>query len=111
MSNLLDNAIKYTPLGGSVSLILATVGHEACLTVADSGPGIPAEMRTRVLERFVRLDHSRSLPGNGLGLSLVDAVASHHQARLLLEDNHPGLRAVLLLPCEVRDGAAETSAT
>lgn len=98
VSNLLDNAIKYTPPGGRVSLSLAADGPEARLTVADSGPGIPAEMRARVLERFVRLDQSRSLPGNGLGLSLVDAVASHHQAQLYLEDNHPGLRVVLVLP-------------
>jgi signal transduction histidine kinase len=60
--------------------------------VADSGPGIPAVDRSRVLERFVRLDPSRSTPGSGLGLSLVAAILRLHNARLSLEDNEPGLR-------------------
>ena len=94
VSNLLDNAIKYTPSGGRVSLRLSP---QAEITVADSGPGIPAEMRGKVLERFVRLDTSRSQPGNGLGLSLVAAVAEHHGATLVLEDNGPGLKATLRL--------------
>lgn len=94
VSNLLDNAIKYTPPGGCVSLKLSL---QAEITVADSGPGIPAEMRGKVLERFVRLDTSRSQPGNGLGLSLVAAVAEHHGATLVLADNGPGLKASLLL--------------
>ncbi|HLW74702.1 MAG TPA: ATP-binding protein [Gammaproteobacteria bacterium] len=96
VSNLLDNALKYTPAGGQVSLLVERGMAEARIVVADSGPGIPAEMRGRVLERFVRLDASRSEPGNGLGLSLVAAVAAHHGAALRLEDNHPGLRAVLV---------------
>jgi hypothetical protein len=63
--------------------------------VADSGPGIPENEHARVLERFVRLEASRHSPGTGLGLSLVAAVARLHDARLLLEDNQPGLKATL----------------
>ena len=68
------------------------------LAVADSGPGIAPENRTRVLERFVRLEVSRHSPGTGLGLSLVAAVARLHDAKLELADNHPGLKATLLFP-------------
>jgi len=92
VANLLDNAIKYTPAGGAVSLAVRRAGERAELIVADSGPGIPAEDRERVLERFVRLDASRTSPGSGLGLSLVAAVAKLHRAELRLEDNAPGLK-------------------
>jgi signal transduction histidine kinase len=92
LANLLDNAIKYTPAGGRVTL---SGFPGPVITVADSGPGIPAAERERVLERFVRLDGDRSTPGNGLGLSLVSAVAKLHGATLRLEDNHPGLRVSL----------------
>jgi signal transduction histidine kinase len=61
--------------------------------VSDTGPGIPAEDRGRVVERFVRLEASRNSPGSGLGLSLVAAVARLHEARLELADNGPGLKA------------------
>ncbi len=102
VSNLLDNAIKYTPEGGRIGLILdgAAPGRAACITVADSGPGIPAEARDKVLQRFVRLDTARASSGNGLGLSLVDAVATLHGARLELSDNEPGLRISLVFPAE-----------
>lgn len=104
VSNLLDNAIKYTPEGGRISLLLEGAGHDhaARITVADSGAGIPPEMREKVLERFVRLDAARASPGNGLGLSLVDAVARLHGARLVLDDNKPGLRISLVFPLETR---------
>ncbi len=100
VSNLLDNAIKYTPEGGHIALLLegAGPGRAARVTVADSGSGIPEEMRGKVLERFVRLDAARASPGNGLGLSLVDAVARLHGAQLVLEDNRPGLRISLVFP-------------
>jgi len=94
LANLLDNAIKYTPPGGRVTL---SAQHGPVITVADTGPGIPETERDRVLERFVRLDGHRSTPGNGLGLSLVNAVAKLHGATLRLEDNHPGLRVSLVL--------------
>jgi hypothetical protein len=93
--NLVDNAIKYTPKGGQVSIAVTEEGDSTLVTVADSGPGIPESERTRVLERFVRLEASRHSPGTGLGLSLVAAVARLHDARLLLEDNRPGLKATL----------------
>ena len=68
------------------------------LAVADTGPGIPAQDRTRVVERFVRLEASRNSPGTGLGLSLVAAVAHYHGTQLVLEDNGPGLKASLAFP-------------
>ena len=95
--NLLDNAVKYPPAGGSVSLELRRDGDRVDIVVGDSGPGIPAQERDRVGQRFYRLEGSRSTPGSGLGLSLVKAVASLHQATLLLEDNEPGLKATLRL--------------
>jgi signal transduction histidine kinase len=95
VANLVDNAIKYTPPDGKVVVGLERTPEGSALVVADSGPGIPPEERLRVTERFVRLESSRNSPGTGLGLSLVAAVARLHDADLLLEDNHPGLRAVL----------------
>jgi signal transduction histidine kinase len=68
------------------------------LTVADRGPGIPEKERTRAVERFVRLEESRSQPGSGLGLSLAVAVAHLHHGELKLADNAPGLKAMILLP-------------
>ncbi len=104
VSNLLDNAIKYTPEGGTITLRLdgAAAGQAARVTVADNGPGVPAEERPKVLQRFVRLDAARASPGNGLGLSLVDAVASLHGARLELSDNQPGLRVALVFPADAK---------
>jgi signal transduction histidine kinase len=95
LANLLDNAIKYTPRGGRVRLLIERGAHGPLIAVADSGPGIPEAERERVLQRFVRLDGTRSTPGNGLGLSLVDAVAKLHGAELTLTDNRPGLKASL----------------
>ncbi|WP_252181265.1 HAMP domain-containing sensor histidine kinase [Azospirillum sp. B4] len=99
LANLLDNALKYTPEGGTVSLTVGTDGPSRVkVTVADNGPGIPAEDRQRVRERFFRLERDQARPGSGLGLSLVDAVAQRHGGTLLLDDNGPGLKAQLLLP-------------
>jgi len=98
LANLLDNAIKYTPPGGAVRLAVENGAAGPAITVADSGPGIPAAERERVLERFVRLDATRSTSGNGLGLSLVQAVARLHGARLVLGDNQPGLMVRLEFP-------------
>jgi hypothetical protein len=95
LANLIDNAIKYTPQGGRVSVTLAETPAGVDLSVADSGPGIPEAERARVLERFVRLESSRNSPGTGLGLSLVAAVARMHAARLALSDNAPGLKVTL----------------
>ena len=98
LTNLLDNAIKYTPAGGRVRVALTRDGDRAVLSVRDSGPGIPAERRKQVLQRFYRLDESRSAPGAGLGLSLVKAIAQRHKASLDLGDNDPGLVISLGFP-------------
>jgi signal transduction histidine kinase len=95
LANLIDNAIKYTPPGGAVSVTLENRDSGPSLVVADTGPGIPEEDRARVLERFVRLESSRNSPGTGLGLSLVAAVARLHDAQLVLGGNDPGLRVTL----------------
>jgi signal transduction histidine kinase len=103
LANLVDNAIKYTPEGGAVRIRIAVTDAGVDLSVADSGPGIPAEDRVRVVERFVRLEASRNSPGTGLGLSLVAAVAHFHNAQLELQDSDipgatSGLMAVLRFP-------------
>jgi signal transduction histidine kinase len=100
--NLIENALKYyEPAEGKQGLIkvsLKSEGGRARITVADNGPGIPEVDRGRVVERYVRLEKSRSEPGSGLGLSLVAAVARLHKGELRLEDNAPGVRAVIDLP-------------
>ena len=98
VANLVDNAIKYTPIGGHIVLGLRLAGDAVELSVADTGPGIPADQRERVFDRFHRLESSRSTPGSGLGLSLVRAVARLHGATIRLTDNAPGLRVTLALP-------------
>jgi signal transduction histidine kinase len=105
LANLLDNAIKYAgpnaKLNGATAAIVVKAGSEGdriTLTVEDRGPGIPEADRGRVVERFVRLEQSRSEPGSGLGLSLASAVARLHGGELKLDDNHPGLRSTIELP-------------
>jgi len=103
LTNLLDNALKYGARAGGTPEITVTgaqEGDRVVITVADHGAGIPEEDRGRVTERFVRLDASRSKPGNGLGLSLVSGVMKLHKGTLLLEDNVPGLKAKLVLPAQ-----------
>ncbi|MGA7324951.1 MAG: ATP-binding protein [Rhodomicrobium sp.] len=104
LANLLDNAIKYAaPASGpgateaSISVDLQDKGDSVDIVIADHGPGIPKKDRERVLQRFVRLQPSRSIPGSGLGLSLVAAVARLHGGTVSLEDNSPGLRVRLSL--------------
>jgi signal transduction histidine kinase len=94
LSNIVDNAIKYsagTQGGGLVEVSLQREGRRSVISVADNGPGIPAQDRARVVERFVRLEKSRSQPGSGLGLSLVDAVMKFHGGELKLSGREPGL--------------------
>lgn len=98
VTNLLDNAIKYTPSGGSIVVSLSRERSGPCLVVADTGPGIPAEQREHVLTRFVRLDTSRNSEGSGLGLSIALVAARVHGASLTLTDNAPGLRASVQFP-------------
>jgi signal transduction histidine kinase len=106
LANLVDNAIKYagpetSKINGAAAEIVvsaAAEGDRITLSVADRGPGIADADRGHVVERFVRLEQSRSQPGSGLGLSLASAVARLHCGELKLEDNHPGLRSVIALP-------------
>jgi hypothetical protein len=117
LANLIDNAIKYAApngnadgmandvannvVNGAPAEIVVAAGKEGeriALSVSDHGPGIPEADRSRVVERFVRLEQSRSAPGSGLGLSLASAVARLHGGELKLEDNHPGLRSIIALP-------------
>lgn len=108
LANIVDNAIKYTPAGGAVRLrARRRSSGEVEFSVTDTGPGVPDEDRARVVERFVRLENSRSAAGSGLGLSLVAAVAEAHGGRLQLDEGPgavegsgqgPGLRVALILP-------------
>ncbi|WP_300543453.1 HAMP domain-containing sensor histidine kinase [Maricaulis sp.] len=107
LANVLDNAVKYTPPGGAVTLRLRETGDGRIeFSVTDTGPGIPDADRDRVTQRFVRLDNSRTKPGSGLGLSLVQAIADVHNGRFelgegpgVVEGGHgPGLRASLSFP-------------
>lgn len=98
VANIIENAIKYTPPHGHISISLIRLNTEAVVTIADNGPGIPEAQRENVFRRFYRLDQSRSSSGNGLGLSLVSAVVSMHNGSIELQDNHPGLRTVIKLP-------------
>jgi signal transduction histidine kinase len=103
LANLVENAIKYgkpASAGASPDIVIEATrsGSDVLLGVADRGPGIPEADRRRAVERFVRLEPSRTEPGSGLGLSLASAVATLHGGVLELSDNAPGLRVVLRLP-------------
>lgn len=103
ISNLIDNAIKYTPEHGSIQVVVRRDGAGAVFEVQDSGIGIPDDEKGQVFQRFYRVGKSRSLPGNGLGLSLVSAVAEIHQGQILLSDTHegeepPGLTVTVRMP-------------
>ena len=98
ITNLLDNAVKYGPERGRIDVVLREDHGHALLSVRDRGPGIPAEDRDRVFDRFVRLEEHRGSPGSGLGLSLVRAIALRHRAELRLDDGRPGLIVELRFP-------------
>lgn len=95
LANLLDNAVKYAPHSGPLTVRAFRAGSEARLSVADRGPGIPEGEKDKALERFGRLEESRSTPGSGLGLSLVRAVADLHGGTVTLADARPGLEVTL----------------
>ena len=111
LANVIDNAIKYTPTGGAVMLrARRRSSGEIEFSVTDTGPGVPEEDRERVIQRFVRLDNSRTEAGSGLGLSLVGAVMEAHGGRIQLDEGPgeyggfgPGLRVALVVPAA--DGA------
>jgi signal transduction histidine kinase len=100
--NLLENALRYGNAGGHVSLELAAASDRVRISVVDNGPGISADDRAQVVQRFTRLEKGRSSPGFGLGLNLVTAIAEVHSGKLTLDDARPGLRADLELPAIVR---------
>jgi signal transduction histidine kinase len=96
--NLLDNAILHTPGNTLINVSLRSTGAQTEFIVADNGPGIAESYRLKVFQRFYRLEQSRTTPGNGLGLSIVAAIADLHGGTIALEDNNPGLKVVLNLP-------------
>lgn len=96
--NLIENAIRHTPAGTSISLMLTMAAEGPRLTVADTGPGIPETERKKVFRRFYRLERSRTSSGSGLGLTLVAAVADLHGATVALADNTPGLCVTVAFP-------------
>jgi signal transduction histidine kinase len=98
ISNLVENAFVHAPSPGKVTLAATADGPRAVISVADDGPGVPAEEREKVVRRFYRLDRSRTTPGAGLGLSMVQAIAQLHHAELELADNGPGLIARVTFP-------------
>ncbi len=98
VANLLDNAIKFSPAGGLVTLSAQRTDRQVRVAVTDQGPGIPEADRPRATERFFRGETARSTPGSGLGLALVQAVAVLHEGMFHLDDAQPGLRASLVLP-------------
>jgi signal transduction histidine kinase len=96
--NLVDNALRHTGPQASVRVRLASHGEGAILSVTDNGPGIPIGERERVLDRFYRLERSRSTPGSGLGLALAAAIARLHDGTLSLGEAHPGLAVSVVFP-------------
>lgn len=94
-ANLVENALRHTPSGTRIAIRVQQQAGAVGLVVADTGPGIPPAERARVLQRFVRLEHSRSTPGHGLGLSLATAIARAHFATIELSDAAPGLRVAI----------------
>jgi len=95
VANLVENAIRHAPANSEIRVETAHTAEGPEIAVCDTGPGVVAADRARILSRFVRLDSSRGSPGAGLGLSLVAAVARMHGARLSLDDNAPGLKVTL----------------
>jgi signal transduction histidine kinase len=96
--NLLDNAQAHTPPGSAIIVAVRIAGDRVDLSVSDNGPGVPVADRERIVHRFVRLERSRTTPGNGLGLNLVAAIAGAHRGTLEMTDAMPGLCATISLP-------------
>jgi signal transduction histidine kinase len=102
IANLVDNAIKHGRVGGRIVVANENIDGSAVISIADDGPGIPTDEYQHVFKRFYRLEHSRYTPGNGLGLSLVAAVARLHGARIEMLDNAPGLKFKLWFSAPIR---------
>jgi signal transduction histidine kinase len=101
LANLVDNAIKFTPAGGSIRVAALCEGGMPILRVSDTGPGIPETERSKVMKRFYRSDKSRHIPGHGLGLSIVAAIAKRHAFQLRISANQPG--TIIDLICQQSD--------
>lgn len=106
--NLLENAVRYTPPGSTIQLSVRLGSDTVTICVADDGPGIPEHQRATAMRRFGRLAAARTLPGNGLGLSLVEAIARLHRGYVTLGDALPGLQVLLTLPLTSKPSEVET---
>lgn len=98
IANIIENALRHGPEGTLIQVSLTRRGDGVVIAIDDDGPGIPEDERDKVFRRFYRIEKSRTTPGNGLGLSLVRAVADLHEADVTLTDNAPGLRVVIRFP-------------
>ncbi|GAB3438484.1 ATP-binding protein [Massilia solisilvae] len=98
LSSLIDNALKYGGTGVRIAVSVQPEADAAALVVRDDGPGVPAADLAHLCERFYRVDRSRHLPGNGLGLSIVNAIAQQHGGKLIVHNTSPGLEVRLVLP-------------
>lgn len=98
VANLVENSLRHCPKGSMIEAAVSYRDDAIALSISDNGPGIPVDERDKVLRRLYRLERSRTTPGSGLGLSLVKAIADLHDAKLVLEDNGPGLRVTILFP-------------
>ncbi|WP_272005540.1 sensor histidine kinase [Roseovarius sp. ZX-A-9] len=103
LANLIENAIRHCPPGATFHVTLENGSNNAVLSIADDGPGIPADEAEKVFRRFYRIDKSRTFEGHGLGLPLVKAICRLHDARIALSDNAPGLKVCVTFP---KDGGA-----
>jgi signal transduction histidine kinase len=109
VGNLVDNAIKFTPNGGEVTVTLAESGDFPVIRVADTGPGIAVDERELVLRRFYRSARNQKTAGVGLGLSLVAAIAKLHEIRIVMGDGMPGCVVELVFEGGARQSGAERS--
>jgi len=109
VASLIDNAIKYGGAGATVEIAARPQGESVGVSVRDDGPGVPEQELHRLTERFYRLDRARQRPGNGLGLSIVSAIATLHGGKLQLANARPGFRAVILLPAAPGEALAPRS--
>ena len=104
-ANLIDNAVKYTPGGGTIQIATGVEGDQPVIAICDSGPGIPETEYSNVTQRFYRLDSSRSTPGSGLGLALAAAVIRLHNMEMRFSSNDPGLCVHINAPAAVVQSA------
>ena len=107
VSNLVDNAIKFTPAGGAVRIEARTVNEGPFVCVSDTGVGVPPQERTRIFERFYRGERSGKSAGHGLGLSIAETIAILHSLKLTVEDNNPGARFELRATTPATGGLAQ----